>query len=492
MMPTKRNESNRVGLLFITMTVAAVFLLLPGERAAWGDYRYILFDFDESPEDQYFDTGKESGSALDWAVGAPTSGMDCYASGENVFATNPTGDLTDEQCAWIQTPPIGLGGGQDVRYGLRHCFQLEDATDAANVWISCINTTAENAEPSDFFLGTNRHQLYFDDYTSVSPSNPCPWLNGHPSWGYPKQGFTTSSPGHGGASYVNDICELTSIDNPYGGDWSLNEFVCIYRFVYGQLAHAARAAPAGWYFKEQQIDRGAPTAVVLLYFEATGLNGRVVIDWETASELHTIGFNLYRSLDESGPFTQKINDNIIPAVGSSMFGASYSFVDDDVINGVPYFYMLEEVDFQGHTTQYGPVAATPEVESPMLLSPADGAVLSAEIPGTFEWNGAFFSQFKIQLAASPDFPIEARVSVPGNGSWTSDEILAFSQEKWDEVLLMSVTSGSDRIFWRVAAKNDLDEIFFSETWSFTLGMMESMSEDSSEPFWKRLLLLITK
>ena len=511
MMPTKKIKFNGVGLLFITMAVAAVFLLLPGEQGAWADYRYILFDFDNTYQpDNYFGTGKESGSGFDWSVGVPTStycstsatGFDpnCqWDAGEgewvdcNVYGLNPTGDVTDEQCSWIQTPPVGLGGGQDVEIVLRHCFQLEDATDAANVWISCITTMAEHVSPSDFFQGPNKHQLYFDDYTSVAPSNPCPWLNGHPSWGYPNQGFTNSSPGHGGNAYTNDIVMLTSASNPYGSTWSNENMVCIYRFVYGQHDKTTkRQGAAGWYFVEQQIDRGSPTAVVLLYFESTGLNGRVVIDWETASELHTIGFNLYRSLDESGPFTQKINERIIPAVGSSMFGASYSFTDQDVINGVPYFYMLEEVDYQGYTTRYGPVAATPEVESPTLLSPADGAVLTVEIPGIFEWNGAFFSQFKLQMAADPDFPVDGRVSVPDNGSWTSEEILALSDKTWDEVLLMAVTSGSDRIFWRVAAKDDLDEIFFSETWSFTLGMMESMSDDSSDPFWKRLLLLITK
>ena len=491
MMPTKKNEMTIGGILSIM--VAAVFLFFPCGKMVLADE--IIFDFDNSPEDQYFSTGKEFGTSFDWTVGEPSVGDDCYAGGDTVYATNPTGEVTDEQCAWIQTPPIGLGGGQNVELIMNHCFQLEDLTDAANVWLSCIATMADNnVSPADFFQGTNKYQLDFDDYTTVASSNPCPWLNGHPSWGASAKGFTMNSPGHGGTSFTNDSAMLTLADNPYGTDWSNDNMVCIFRFVYGQLEKtpSKRAGASGWYFLGDKIDRGEPTAVVLLYFEATGLNGRVVVDWETASEHQTIGFNLYRSLDESGPFTEQINGTIIPAIGSSMFGASYSFNDEDVINGVPYYYILEEVDYQGYTTQYGPVAASPDVDGPTLVSPAEGAVIPVEAPGTFEWNGAYFSQFKLQLSVDPDFPIDSRISVPENGTWTSEEVVTLLAEKWDEILLMALTGGSDRIYWRVAARDDLDEIFFSDTRSFTLSILESKAEEPTDSIWKRLLLMIVQ
>ena len=81
----------------------------------------------------------------------------------------------------------------------------------------------------------------------------------------------------------------------------------------GQL----RPAGAGW-------DRGADesagtTAVTLQSFEASPLDSAVDLAWQTASELDNLGFHLYRSLSETGPW-DRITPSLIPGLGSSPIG----------------------------------------------------------------------------------------------------------------------------------------------------------------------------
>ncbi len=105
---------------------------------------------------------------------------------------------------------------------------------------------------------------------------------------------------------------------------------------------------------------GAPTAVELVSFTAVGLDGAVELSWETGSELDNLGFHLYRSLSEEGPY-ERITASLIPGLGSSPAGARYRYVDTGLANGVPYFYQLEDIETTGQTERHGPVSATPTV-----------------------------------------------------------------------------------------------------------------------------------
>ena len=72
----------------------------------------------------------------------------------------------------------------------------------------------------------------------------------------------------------------------------------------------------------------------------------VVIAWETASEMDTAGFNLYRGDHESGPF-EPVNAALIPGAEDPITGGSYQFVDSNVMAGTTYYYQLEEVELSG-------------------------------------------------------------------------------------------------------------------------------------------------
>ena len=105
---------------------------------------------------------------------------------------------------------------------------------------------------------------------------------------------------------------------------------------------------------------GAPltTKVELVSFGARGVDGAVELSWETASELNNLGFHLYRSPSESGPYT-RVSDTAIPGLGSSPVGARYRYRDDGLVNGNTYSYKLEDIDASGGKTVHGPVAAIP-------------------------------------------------------------------------------------------------------------------------------------
>lgn len=83
------------------------------------------------------------------------------------------------------------------------------------------------------------------------------------------------------------------------------------------------------------------------------VNPTVEVTWETATELQTAGFNLYRSESPAGEF-KWINEEegLIASQGEATSGATYSYVDDDVEAGKIYYYLLEEVEIDQTTNRY--------------------------------------------------------------------------------------------------------------------------------------------
>jgi hypothetical protein len=86
----------------------------------------------------------------------------------------------------------------------------------------------------------------------------------------------------------------------------------------------------------------------LLYFQ---MNPSIQVEWNTATELETAGFNLYRSPAIDGEF-ERINNKLIPGEGSGVTGAAYTFDDKEVTAGQTYYYLLEEVELDASTTRY--------------------------------------------------------------------------------------------------------------------------------------------
>jgi hypothetical protein len=87
----------------------------------------------------------------------------------------------------------------------------------------------------------------------------------------------------------------------------------------------------------------ARAAVTLVDMTATAQSdGTILVKWETATELNTLAFRLYRAPVSIGPWDTIVNTQA--AQGDGISGAVYAFADHGVEVGKVYYYLLEEVD----------------------------------------------------------------------------------------------------------------------------------------------------
>jgi hypothetical protein len=83
--------------------------------------------------------------------------------------------------------------------------------------------------------------------------------------------------------------------------------------------------------------------VELKEFTSTVKEHRVSLNWNTATEINTYGFNVERSADNKGSWK---NVGFVQGAGNSNAPKTYSFVDPSVANG-NYVYRLKMVDNDG-------------------------------------------------------------------------------------------------------------------------------------------------
>lgn len=106
-------------------------------------------------------------------------------------------------------------------------------------------------------------------------------------------------------------------------------------------------------------------AVELVSFEAIhqGDGEQPLLVWQTAAEINSIGFHLFRGVvaSESGlSIGSRITAELIPNVGDPTQGAEYQFLDPKVhsLGSGDRYYFLEETDLSGVTTIFGPARLT--------------------------------------------------------------------------------------------------------------------------------------
>ncbi len=131
-------------------------------------------------------------------------------------------------------------------------------------------------------------------------------------------------------------------------------------------------------------------SVTLLYFTATPLTSTIEVKWETATELNTIGFNVYRS-DTPNPGSW---GSPVFTTGSRSLdgttGAQYIYVDGvdgnvgNVQPNVPYYYLLEELSNSGGTrfTDRVTSAGIGLATSTATLSPTPSRTITPIVVGT--------------------------------------------------------------------------------------------------------------
>ncbi|OQA16765.1 MAG: hypothetical protein BWY63_02636 [Chloroflexi bacterium ADurb.Bin360] len=139
----------------------------------------------------------------------------------------------------------------------------------------------------------------------------------------------------------------------------------------GNYPNTAQAMALGtqWVYANAQLRLDPdPASVGLVDFTATAQESGILLAWETATEMDNLGFNLYRSTAVNGDYVL-LNGTLIPTqVPGSIFGATYTWLDDSAIPGMTYFYKLEDVNTEGQATLHSAVQATALSISPSAVS----------------------------------------------------------------------------------------------------------------------------
>jgi hypothetical protein len=117
-----------------------------------------------------------------------------------------------------------------------------------------------------------------------------------------------------------------------------------------------------------------PTAVGLDAFTAAWDGNQVLVEWQTAWELNTVGFNVWRSTSLAGDYAQVSSELIPSASPGGMTGGSYAFTDSAVSPGTTYYYKLEELETGGARNWYGPTSTEGNNPNTVTLSAADTAL----------------------------------------------------------------------------------------------------------------------
>lgn len=100
-----------------------------------------------------------------------------------------------------------------------------------------------------------------------------------------------------------------------------------------------------------------PTAVTLAYFIAERAGEGVQVRWYTGAEKGTWGFHLWRGSSPEPSQAERATVALIPARG----GGSYDFLDGNAPTAEPLWYWLEEVETDGGSVRYGPVAVRRDI-----------------------------------------------------------------------------------------------------------------------------------
>jgi hypothetical protein len=159
--------------------------------------------------------------------------------------------------------------------------------------------------------------------------------------------------------YEVDVTPVSAIRMPVTGSPASNGTTARYVDETGNTSQALATYTYGPLCELAVTPGGGviPTWVAISCFEANMVSGQPTVEWHTAAENGTVGFNLWRKDSVSGDF-ELVNPNFLPALANAMTGGVYRLVDPGAQYGETVVYRLEEVNAQGNSLSYGPFTVT--------------------------------------------------------------------------------------------------------------------------------------
>lgn len=119
--------------------------------------------------------------------------------------------------------------------------------------------------------------------------------------------------------------------------------------IAGQLHNFARFTLAS-----VSSDNSLPVTLTLFKYQKE--RAGIWLNWQTASELENLGFEVWRSqgTDSNRVLVESyLNNEELQGQGNSSTGASYRFFDDRLLPGNTYYYYLIQVDYSGRRNEVG-------------------------------------------------------------------------------------------------------------------------------------------
>ncbi len=105
-----------------------------------------------------------------------------------------------------------------------------------------------------------------------------------------------------------------------------------------------------------------PVPVELTKFVVAPGANKVILNWETASEINNSGFEVLRSTD--GFFFQKVA--WVDGQGNSVLLNKYEYIDTDIRPNTTYYYRLNQLDFDG-SNDYSPAKEVTVIDKTALV-----------------------------------------------------------------------------------------------------------------------------
>ena len=174
----------------------------------------------------------------------------------------------------------------------------------------------------------------------------------------------------------------------------------------------------------------SPTLALLKSIRAYPVNGTVVVAWQTASEVDTLAFDLYRQVQDGASGAKAVSWMLVntdPVLATdSITGGQYSVVDTTAAIPGTYTYQLVEWDLDGSPSVVGVYQLAVSTQPQFIkVQPQNGQLL-------LEWQGG----------VAP-YRLEHRRQLTGTEVWTEVLLRDPNATKW--VVPLDAGSGFYRI-----------------------------------------------
>lgn len=125
--------------------------------------------------------------------------------------------------------------------------------------------------------------------------------------------------------------------------------------------------------------------IVLVDFQVVETNGYADLRWTTAQEIDNDYFEVYKLTDETDQF---VVIGIIDGQGTTKVKTTYQFIDKDFDSDA--YYQIRQVDFDGQSETFGPIALSKETSVPLNLE-----IYPNPSSGPIQLSGSGYTGFSI-------------------------------------------------------------------------------------------------